>query len=314
MALQPDVAAIMAAVPELPDIRTLPIAEYRALLNARMAAAPRYDVPLARVDDITIPVRGGDLSARTYVPQGDGPFAAILYFHGGGFVIGNLDISDAICRALCASAGAIVVSLDYRLAPEHPFPSANEDCFDALEWLAANVAAIGGNGLVAVAGDSAGANLSAALALYARDRGLHLAAQALMYPAPDYPDIDLPSFREFADGPVITTEGALFFWSQYLHGDTAPADPQAVPARAQSHAGLAPAFIATAECDPTRDTGERYAQILESAGVPTVARRYAGMPHGFYNMVAHAPSVRAAMDELCDWLRPLLEDGRQIRD
>ena len=306
--LHPEIQAIFAAMPPGPSITTIDVDVFRRNVNAATAAAPRYDVPIASVQDRTIALPGRDIGTRIYTPVGEGPFPVITYYHGGGFVIGDLNIADPICRALCSGVSDLLVSIDYRLAPEHPFPAGNDDAWDALCWVVDHAVELGGDpARVAVAGDSAGANLSASMSLRARAAGLPLRAQALMYPAPAYPDLSLPSFVEFADGPLVSRDDAIFYWGQYLADPADRTNPDAAACHAASHAGLPPAFVAVGECDPTRDTGEIYAGQLRAAGVPTVARRYAGMPHGFYAFVPYSPAVKAAMAELCDWLRDHLK-------
>ncbi|RVT89716.1 alpha/beta hydrolase [Sphingomonas crocodyli] len=313
MTLDPAIKALLEATPRTPSIIGADIPAYRAAINAATAAAPRYDVPLASVADRTIDLPGRSIGIRIYTPQGDGPFPIVAYYHGGGFVIGDLEVADAICRAIASGTGAVLVSVDYRLAPEHPFPAANDDAWDALNWIVDHAADLNGDpARIAVAGDSAGANISASMTLRARAAGLPLAAQVLMYGAPAYPDLTLPSFNEHANGPLITRDEAIYYWGHYLPDPADRTNPDAAAAHATSHAGLPPAFVASGECDPTRDTGEAYADLLAAAGVPTVKRRYAGMPHGFFSWVPYVPSVRTAMGELCEWLLGKLERVKGI--
>jgi acetyl esterase len=224
--------------------------------------------------------------------------------HGGGYVVGDLDTQDMIARALCHWGQTLLVSLDYRLAPEHKFPAAPDDVWTALNWLAGHAAELGGDpARLAVAGDSAGGNLACAAALRARDAGLALRAQVNLYGSCNYPSEDRPSAREFADGPILKADDVAWFWEQYLEDPAQADDPQASPYRAANHEGLAPAFIGTAECDPSRDDAEAYAETLRRAGVDVVAKRYVGMVHGFASWVAFLPGARDALQDAGAFLR-----------
>ena len=305
MPLDPQVAALLAPAPEGFEMTSLPVDVLRKYVRESSTAYPRLDVPLASVVDRTIPGPGGALPVRVYMPVGVGPFPLVVYFHGGGWVVGDLDTQDMICRGLCHGASALVVSVDYRLAPEHKFPAAVDDAWTATCWAAAHAAELGGDAArLSVAGDSAGANLSAAVALRTRDEnGPRLRAQILIYGSCNYPSIRTPSTEEFAAGPIITEAAIDYFWKQYLVDPAVDQDhPWASPARAASHRNLAPAFIATAEMDPSRDDGERYAEILARAGVPTESRRYPGMPHGFVSWVGLVDQAQQCIDHACAFL------------
>ena len=305
MPLDPQVAALLALAPEGFEMTSLPVDVLRKYVRESSTAYPRLDVPLASVVDRTIPGPGGALPVRVYMPVGVGPFPLVVYFHGGGWVVGDLDTQDMICRGLCHGASALVVSVDYRLAPEHKFPAAVDDAWTATCWAAAHAAELGGDAArLSVAGDSAGANLSAAVALRTRDEnGPRLRAQILIYGSCNYPSIRTPSTEEFAAGPIITEAAIDYFWKQYLVDPAVDQDhPWASPARAASHRNLAPAFIATAEMDPSRDDGERYAEILARAGVPTESRRYPGMPHGFVSWVGLVDQAQQCIDHACAFL------------
>ena len=305
MPLDPQVAALLAPAPEGFEMTNLPVDVLRKYVRESSTAYPRLDVPLASVVDRMIPGPGGALPVRVYMPVGVGPFPLVVYFHGGGWVVGDLDTQDMICRGLCHGASALVVSVDYRLAPEHKFPAAVDDAWTATCWAAAHAAELGGDAArLSVAGDSAGANLSAAVALRTRDEnGPRLRAQILIYGSCNYPSIRTPSTEEFAAGPIITEAAIDYFWKQYLVDPAVDQDhPWASPARAASHRNLAPAFIATAEMDPSRDDGERYAEILARAGVPTESRRYPGMPHGFVSWVGLVDQAQQCIDHACAFL------------
>ncbi len=269
-----------------------------------MMAAIGGELPeLASVADQTVPGPAGDLAVRVYTPLGDGPFPVLVFFHGGGFTIGDLDSHDPVARQLCAQAECLVVAVDYRLAPEHKFPAAVEDSFAALEWVGANAASIGGDpSRIAVCGDSAGGNLSTVCALLARDAGgPALCFQALIYPTTDarggYPSID-----ENANALMLSADTMRWFYEQYSGADGDRDDWRASPVLADL-SGLPPALIITAEFDPLRDEGEAYAKALEAAGVPATVHRYDGMTHAFVQMAAMLEDARAAISEVADALR-----------
>ena len=224
--------------------------------------------PVGAVQDCTIPGAAGEMPARIYRPHGTGPFPVLVYCHGGGWVIGNLDAYDATCRALTKAAGCLVVAMEYRLAPEHKFPAAPEDYYAATQWVAANATALGGDPRrIAVGGDSAGGNLAAVVAQMARDRGgPALCYQVLVYPVTDY-NFGTPSYREHAEGYLLTKEAMTWFWNHYLPSPAEGSHPMASPLRAARLNGLPAAFVLTAEFDPLRDEGEAYAARLREAGV-----------------------------------------------
>ncbi|HVS14871.1 MAG TPA: alpha/beta hydrolase [Thermoanaerobaculia bacterium] len=264
---------------------------------------------VARVEDRGIPGPAGDLTIRVYTPEGEGPFGALVYYHGGGWVIGSLDTHDHLCRALCHGAGCLVVSVGYRLAPEHRFPAAVEDAWAALGWVAEHVAGLGGDPTrLAVGGDSAGGNLAAVVSLRARDEGSPaLALQLLIYPAVDM-RMGHPSIEENAEGWVLTRDHMIWFRDHYLGGVAGRdlTDPRLSPLLAGSHAGVAPAWIATAELDPLRDEGEAYAAVLRAAGVPVEVTRYDGMVHVFFQLHPLLDDGRRAVAEACAALRRAL--------
>ena len=228
-----------------------------------------------------------------------------MYFHGGGWVIGSLETHDGTCRELAAGAGCVVVSVDYRLAPEHRYPAAAEDCYAATRWCAEHAAELAIDARrIAVGGDSAGGNLAAVVAQMARDRGgPGLVLQLLVYPVTDH-DFGTASYRDNAAGYLLTAADMRWFWGHYLGDDTARgAEPYASPLRAASLAGLPPALVITAELDPLRDEGEAYARALEAAGVAAKLHRYDGMIHGFFGMSAIMDQAVAAVREATGTLR-----------
>jgi acetyl esterase len=263
--------------------------------------------PMESVQHVSVPGGAGDRQARVYRPRA-GSLPTIAFFHGGGWVLGDLDTHDLTCRTLARDADAVVVSVDYRLAPEHPFPAAVDDAEAAARWVvehAADPAAgLGGTAVVAVGGDSAGGNLAAVVAQTLRDEGRPLAAQLLLYPATDlvtaYPSLVENAAGYFLDAPLMA-----WFLEQYA-GSTDPADPRLSPALGDLR-GLAPAVVAVAQFDPLRDAGSAYARALEGAGVPVVLRAFPGLIHGFADMGRYSQAAQAAVDETFAAFRALLQ-------
>ncbi len=242
--------------------------------------------PVAKVEEMTIPGPAGEIPIRVYWPEEDGPLPVVVYYHGGGWVIGDLDTSDSLCRLLANGASAVVVSVDYRLAPEHRFPAAVDDSYAALQWVSRNAASLNADpSRIAVGGSSAGGNLTAAVALMARDRGgPELAYQVLIYPATNLFELKTESHQNFSDGYGLTREHIEFFRESYLPEVRERRNPYASPLLAESLEGLPPAIVITAGFDPLRDEGIAYAESLEAAGVSTVALDYPSMIHGFVTM------------------------------
>jgi acetyl esterase len=285
-------------------LNELPVAEARRATVLR-AGKSRAAAPVASIADRVIPGPAGDIPIRIYTPEGAGPFALLVYFHGGGFVVGSIDGADTTCRALCRGAGCIVVSVGYRLAPEHTFPAAPDDCLAATRWAAGHAAELGADpARLAVAGDSAGGNLAAVTALRIREEGgPPLCGQLLIYPVAGYHTPPTPSYLANADGYLLTRAMMIWFWEHYLNHPGEAANPHAAPLAAPDLAGLPPALVITAEFDPLRDEGERYAERLQAAGVPAVLSRYDGMIHGFLLLADLFEESRRAMDEAAAWLR-----------
>lgn len=256
----------------------------RDKMMALLQASPGVPPEVYSDEDRTIPGPHGLIPIRIYTPaEARTPMGILMYFHGGGWVLGNLETHDIVCRNLANGAGCVVVAVDYRLAPEHKFPAAPEDCYAATKWAAANAAALGGNAnAVAVGGDSAGGNLATVVALMARDRGgPRLCLQVLFYPAISAAN-DTPSQREFAaDGFVLSRADMEWFWNHYLDSPADAKNPLACPNMAANLAGLPPAIVLTASHDPLRDEGEAYAAQMRKAGVQVTATRYDGVTHGF---------------------------------
>lgn len=295
--LHPQIVTALEAMQKLGlrSIESMTPAEARAQMEATAQSRKAEPLPIARVEDRTIPGPAGAMQVRLYWPNTGGPVPAIAYYHGGGHVIGSLDTHDLIARNLCAGAVALVASVDYRMGPEHPFPAAVEDSFAALEWLYANAASLGADpGRLGVHGDSAGANLAAVVALMARDAGApKLRLQSLVYPISDYA-LNSASYTTFAEGYGLLTRAAMLWFQQhYLRSPADAEDWRASPIRAPSLAGVAPAIVVTAECDVLHDDGESYAEALRGAGVAVEYREYPGMIHGFFGMV---PIIDDAMN------------------
>ncbi|MEE2059678.1 alpha/beta hydrolase [Rhodococcus artemisiae] len=259
---------------------------------------------VARVENLSYPGEVGDLPLRIYVPEGTGPRPVVLYLHGGGFIGGSIDVADEPCRAVANGTGAIVVSAEYRLAPEHPFPAAPDDAYAALIWVAARIADFGGDpDNIVLAGDSAGGNLAAVTALRTRDEGgPRLRGQVLIYPVID-PNSDFPSTREYADGYIITKPGLDWFWNHYLAGPGDASNPYAVPSRADDLSGLPPALVLTNEYEVGRDEAEDYAARLQDAGVDSVVRRFDGLVHGVFWMSGAVPRSSEVLAAVCDHVR-----------
>jgi len=285
----------LAATPG-PQLHELPVAEARAFFEQMQL--PRPEVKIAEVEDRKIPGPSGALSVRIYRPQAQKPLPALVYFHGGGWVIGSLETHDGSCRDLANRIGCVVVSVDYRLAPEARYPAAAEDCYAATQWVAENAKTLGVDAArIGIGGDSAGGNLTAAVALMARDRGgPALRHQLLIYPVTDA-DFGRASYRENAEGYLLTTKAMEWFWGHYVPDPVQRQEAYAAPLRAKDLAGLPPAFVLTAVYDPLRDEGEAYAKRLQQAGVPTRLQRYDGAIHGFFAMGLLSQVARTALDD-----------------
>ncbi|WP_206108029.1 alpha/beta hydrolase [Paludisphaera soli] len=261
---------------------------------------------VGRVEDRTIPGPGGGLPIRVITPVNldERPAPVVVYYHGGGWVVGDLASHEGVCRAMANASGAIVASVGYRLAPEHPYPAAADDAYAALSWFAKHAGEVGGDPTrLAVCGDSAGGNLAAVAALTARDRGgAALALQILAYPILDC-DFETESYRLFAEGCMLTRAEMLWYWDQYVPDPGLRYEPYASPMRATDLSGLAPALVLTAGHDVLRDEGERYAERLSASGTPAKLTRYGGMIHGFLRRYPFFDRGREAVDEIAGALR-----------
>ncbi len=264
---------------------------------------PEAVVPVGEVSETSVPGAAGDRPARLYRPEGQGPWPTLVYLHGGGFVIGDLDTHDQVCRTLCRDAEVVVLSVDYRLAPEHPFPAGLEDSLAAVRWAAERRAELGGGDLLAVGGDSAGGNLTAVVSQQLPDL---VDVQLLVYPATDVLG-EYPSRVENAAGYLLELATMEWFFGHYVPAADAGVteeslalltDPRLSPIHAPSLEGQPRAVLVTAEFDPLRDEGEAYADALEKAGVEVDRTRYDGLIHGFVDMSPVSPAAKAAVDDL----------------
>lgn len=269
--------------------------DFRAATGAPLLGIKGATV--AEVVALSISTSTHAIGARLYRPIAGGVLPAIVFFHGGGFVLCSVDTHDALCRDLALRSGAVVVSVDYRLAPETPFPGPLEDCHAALAWVAANARALGVDPeRIAVCGDSAGGNLTIATALLARERGPTLCYMGIIYPMID-PACAFPSVEAQSDGPVLSREILHWFWDCYL-GTTRETASALAAVLTADLSGLPSATVLTAEYDPLCDEGEAFAGALRAAGNATVSRRYLGMAHGFFSMPGLSPIARNAMTDL----------------
>jgi acetyl esterase len=313
MPVHPQVAALLEQMREAGQ----PPFEHMSVPEARQAAWAFADLQgpgpeVASVQHRFIPGPTADLPVRIYTPEGQGPFPAIVYFHGSGWVILNIEICDPTMRALANDTGCVVVAVNYQKAPEHKFPVPFNDAWASTCWVAEHAEELGIDAArMAVGGDSAGGNLAAAVAIKARDEGgPALAFQLLVYPATDH-DLDTPSCLANGEGYLLQRESMRWFWGHYLDGATDVPDWRAFPMRAASLAGLPPALVVTAEFDPLRDDGRRYADRLRAEGVPVTYSEHAGMIHGFYWMQAVLDQSRNLHEEIAREVRGALHPSLQ---
>ena len=289
MPLDPQLAGLLELVAAgTPTYESDPVTARRGFRTLTVDfRKPEDVVPVASVTETEVAGGDGPVAARVYRPEGEGPWPVVAFFHGGGFVIGDLDTHDNLARRICRDAAAVVVSVDYRLAPEHPFPAGVDDAVAAARDLQARTEELGGDGRLAVAGDSAGGNLAAVVSQQVPG----IAAQLLIYPATDGPG-EYESRTTNGQGYFLDLPTMAWFMEHYAPTDGV--DPRFSPLRAASLAGQPPAVVVTAEFDPLRDEGEAYAAALAAAGVPVVTRRYDGLIHGFVDMGGFSTAADAA--------------------
>jgi acetyl esterase len=306
MALDPQVKAILEALDRagFPPYHQVSPEAARRILLARRAMAAGTPEKVEKVENRTILGPAGQIPVRIYAPTGQAPLPVLVYFHGGGWVIGDLDSADGACRALANGAGCLVVSVDYRLAPEAKFPAAVDDCYAATVWTAEHAASLGGDpSRIAVGGDSCGGNLAAVVALSARDKGgPHLCYQLLICPIIDR-NFETASYRDNAEGYGLLRADMEYAWRHYLRSDVDAQNPYAAPLRAKDLANLPPALIITAGYDVLRDEGEAYARRLHEAGVKVELAQHPTLGHGFFGMAAAVDEARRGVQTTCAALR-----------
>ncbi len=311
--LHPEAVALfdMMEAQNLPPFEQLPPAEARQRVREASQLASGPPEPLERVEDVSISGPGGSIGLRVYAAERGGGRPGLVYFHGGGYVLCDLDTHDAICRGIAKQSGAVVVSVDYRLAPEHKFPAALEDAQAATVWVCQNATRLGIDPRrIAVGGDSAGGNLATVVAMKCRDAGgPPLALQVLVYPVTDLSSFNTPSHREFAEDHYLTRASMDYFTGHYFAKPQDAATPDASPLLAPDLRNLPPALIITAECDPLRDEGDAYGKRLEAAGVPVTYTCYAGMFHPFLSMLAAISDARRAIQQIAAAVRDMQPAG-----
>ena len=300
MPIDPQVRVFLDQLAELraPALYTLTPQQARDAVTISSALLGKPD-PVGKIEDRRVPTAGGEIPIRIYTPVGAGTFPVLVYYHGGGWVVCDVETHNSLCCSVTNAAECIVVSVDYRLAPEHKYPAAVDDAYAAAEWVFDHAETFGGDSRsIALGGDSAGGNLAAVVALKARDQAaFQPSLQVLIYPATDF-NFDTPSYRENAEGYMLTRGDMEWFWRCYLPDEQSGGQPYASPLRAADLSGLPPALVITAEYDPLRDEGEAYAARLREAGVPVVLSRYEGMIHGFVRHTAQFDRARTAVDEI----------------
>lgn len=311
MDIHPQLSSLLndLSVAGYPDQTTVSPAQARQITDDR---AKRFYGPydeVGSVTELTIPSSSGSMAARVYKPTGEGPHPILVYYHGGGWVLGSLDSHDRGVRGLTKAAGCVSVSVEYRLAPENPFPAAVSDCLVALEWIVQNAAQFDGDpARVAVGGDSAGGNLAAVTAIAARESGPHLAFQLLIYPVVDS-DLSRESYKTFANAPMLPGDRMRYFWEQYVPDLSQRTDWRCAPLHAQTHAGLPPALVIGAGLDPLVDEGRVYVEKLRSSGVSVEYKLFPRMTHAFFQAPGLLDDARAASDAAGSALRTALKIG-----
>jgi acetyl esterase len=306
MPLAEEYAVMLGQMAENPTPAMSDMAPAEAREMYRMMRPVIEELPIGSVRDEQIAGPAGDLALRIYTPTGDGPFGIFVNFHGGGWVIGDLDTSDSVCRSLAEAASCVVVSVDYRLAPENPAPAAIEDCWAALQWVSENQSSLGGNGLLAVGGESAGACLAATMSMHARDLETpNIDFQLLAYPVLDA-DLTRQSYIDNGDGYLLTTATMQWFWDQYCPDEELRSNPALSPLQAGDLKDLPATLVVTAEFDPLRDEGELYGQRLKEAGVAAEIMRCDGLVHDFLATAPVFPSSGAAFTQIAEKVRTAL--------
>lgn len=309
--LDPDAAAVLSAFREAgrPPYETLSPAEARQMYLASRVVSNPEPPRIASTESLMIPGPARLIPARLYRPltvrEADGLSPCLVFFHGGGWVIGNLDSHDVVCRTLADEGQLVLISIDYRLAPEHKFPAAVDDAIAATDWIARNSRELKvDTARLAVGGDSAGGNLAAIVSIHARDNGPKIAGQVLIYPATDF-SMSHPSHNEPETDALLTHSVIRWFRDHYLNSAADSEDWRASPARVKQLSDLPPAIVLTAGADPLRDEGDEFARRLSDAGVPVMHRAYPGQFHGFITMGKLLPKANDALREIGNWLKTL---------
>ncbi len=304
MTLDPQAEAFLnqLAAMNAPPLPVLSPQEARAM-NEVMKNFSGQPESVAKVEDISVPVDGGEIAVRLYTPEKKGILPVFIYYHGGGWVLGDLDVVDAPMRKIANRAGCLVASVDYRMAPEHKFPTALEDCYQATCWIKENAESLNGDpDRIAIGGDSAGGNMAAVISQRARKSGhLKIVSQILIYPATQI-DANSQSYRDYGEGYFLGTTDMDWFMSHYIPAGENRANIMLSPLLADDLSGLPPALVITAEYDPLRDEGEAYAQRLKEAGVAVESTRYEGMMHGFFWMSGIMDKGKMAIEQVSDAL------------
>ncbi len=305
--LDPQITALLEQMQEqgVPPVETMTPTRAREVKNPVFSklAAPAED--LAGVEDLLIPGKGVEIPIRIYTPLGRGPFPILVYFHGGGWLIGNLDTHDSVCRSLANRSGCLIVSVDYRLSPENKFPAAVEDAYAATKWVADNAARISGDaGRLAVGGDSSGGNLATVVCLLSREnRAPSIGLQVLIYPVTDVSSLDTNSYHRHGEGYVLTRNSMRYYRDHYITNQEELRNPLVSPLLAENLKGLPPAFILAAEFDVLLDEVEGYARRLQEAGVSVQFSLFNGLIHGFFCWGGVVDRARDAIDETASALR-----------
>lgn len=284
------------------------MASQSATTRAMNVALPAMPEPVGKVEHILIPTTDGEVLARVFTPDGDGPFPVIVYFHGGGWVIANLDVYEPSCRALCNAVEAVVVSVNYRQSPEVKYPAAVNDAYAATQWVISNASRINGDSRrVVVAGESAGGNLATVTCLKTKDEGGQMpAAQLLIYPVTDT-SMTQPSYEENRSTQPLHTAMMPWFWNYYLENESQKTEKYVAPLLADDLSGLPPAIVITAEFDPLRDEGEQYAAKLAAAGVAVKSQRFDGVVHEFFGLAGAVSKAKEAVDFAAEGLKKVFD-------
>ncbi len=311
--LKPQSQMYLEAFKQMPAIASLEPQTVRDMF----AMAPPVEVelaPLAKIEDRLIPVKDAEINVRIYTPEGEGPFPLFVYYHGGGWVLGDIPIADASCRMLANKTGRIVVSVDYRLAPEHKFPVPVEDSYAALQWVSENAEALNGNASnIVVGGDSAGGNLAAAMTLKSRsEKGPAIAGQVLIYPVTAL-SYDSKSYQDFKEGFGLDRDLMIWFGNYYIRNEEDAKNVLVAPILAEDLRNLPPAYVLTAEFDVLRDEGEAYAERLKEAGVTVETSREEGLVHGFFtNMAVFPDDIKGAIDKFAAFLSKVDQEVSRV--